>query len=163
MTSSRGFTRLKQGVNSSFIRPHVFLFSFLSCAGNPIARPPRKELALAIPWKHVRTSLLTFFPTLSQLESPPSPSQINIPKAQFPPQCFSDSKSPWFISQWVQNKVFHVDFQRNLEISQHSTLKHCVLQLHCVTHSIQSCPALFSLCTCLLFCLPKCYHLAKLS
>lgn len=72
-----------------------------------------------------------------------STSQIYIPDAQFPPRCFSDSKPSWFLSKWVQNKVFHVNLQRNLEISQHSTSKHYVLSYAVATHRIQSCPCTF--------------------
>lgn len=116
MASARGS---KQSY-SSFIRFQVFMFYF-SPAQTFLS--PQSERSSALPWKDARASFLTFLPTLSQLQSSPFPSQTDIPKAQFPPHCFSNPKPSWFLPFPHEYKqAFHGNLQLNLDISQHSPL-----------------------------------------
>lgn len=158
MTSARGFMHSNNVILLSS-GPTLSCFRFF-----PVLQSRGGELALAIPRKRARTSLLMLFPTLSQLESScPLPrftflmhsshrdaSLIQSLLGSFP----NEYKIKYFM--WIYRGILKFP-----SIPLQNTM--CSATLLLLTGS-RVAPVLFSLCTYyLLFRLPKCYCLEKLS
>lgn len=133
MASARGLKCSNKGY-SAFIRSPTFCFSL----GTGISITPQWAF-ISFSLDRCRTSLLPFFWASSQIWSYPPCFQINLPKARFQSDSFSDPKPSVLppISYWVETKVYHVNLQCEPQNFWAPLFKHYVLQLNGITHCPQ--------------------------